>query len=325
MCRWPSRWSRSSISTGPRSGSRACRTTRRSRTRPSGRRSHMANYGYFDHNDPAPPVARDPFTRMTDCGYSAGGAAGREHRLRPDRRQRRHERLARLAWSQGRTSSSPSFRSIGVGVAIGRQRPDLLGAGLRRWSELGRAARVRAAAGARATCAGAASARCAPRGTGCAACGDQAARLAGCSHLVTCRRLRRAPARRPRRQGRPRPTDIGSAILAPVSKQVAIRDARRHKARSTRLVVAKPHAGTGLRRAHGIRSGARRHRESRGPLPREARGQAHAGQGRDRRSRRHLHLGDPGRRRRQAPQGHRQGHRAPRHLARAPREADRRR
>ena len=38
--------------------------------------SHMANYGYFDHNDPAPPVARDPFTRMTDCGYSAGGAEG---------------------------------------------------------------------------------------------------------------------------------------------------------------------------------------------------------------------------------------------------------
>ena len=28
-----------------------------------------------------------------------------------------------------------------------------------------------------------------------------------------------------------------------MSKQVAIRDARRHKARSTRLVVAKPHAG----------------------------------------------------------------------------------
>jgi hypothetical protein len=37
--------------------------------------------------------------------------------------------------------------------------------------------------------------------------------------------------------------DIGSALLAPVSKQVSIREARRHKARSTRLVVAKPHAG----------------------------------------------------------------------------------
>jgi hypothetical protein len=35
---------------------------------------------------------------------------------------------------------------------------------------------------------------------------------------------------------------IGSALL-PVSKAVTIRDARRHKARSTRLVVAKPHAG----------------------------------------------------------------------------------
>ena len=35
---------------------------------------------------------------------------------------------------------------------------------------------------------------------------------------------------------------IGSALL-PVSKDVTIRDARRHKARSTRLVVTKPHAG----------------------------------------------------------------------------------
>ena len=38
--------------------------------------SHMATYGYFAHDDPAPPVARDPFTRMTDCGYAAGGAMG---------------------------------------------------------------------------------------------------------------------------------------------------------------------------------------------------------------------------------------------------------
>ena len=36
----------------------------------------MAAYGYFDHNDPAPPIARDPFTRMLNCGYSSGGSLG---------------------------------------------------------------------------------------------------------------------------------------------------------------------------------------------------------------------------------------------------------
>ncbi len=35
---------------------------------------HMAYYHYFDHYDPAPPVARDPFTRMRDCD-AGGGAA----------------------------------------------------------------------------------------------------------------------------------------------------------------------------------------------------------------------------------------------------------
>jgi len=37
---------------------------------------HMANYGYFAHDDPAPPIARDPFTRMLDCGYAGGGVLG---------------------------------------------------------------------------------------------------------------------------------------------------------------------------------------------------------------------------------------------------------
>jgi uncharacterized protein YkwD len=30
---------------------------------------HMAYYGYFDHSDPAPPVARTAGQRMSDCGY----------------------------------------------------------------------------------------------------------------------------------------------------------------------------------------------------------------------------------------------------------------
>ena len=33
---------------------------------------HMAANAYFDHNDPAPPVARTAFQRAKDCGYAAG-------------------------------------------------------------------------------------------------------------------------------------------------------------------------------------------------------------------------------------------------------------
>jgi uncharacterized protein YkwD len=36
---------------------------------------HMAKYGYFAHDDPAPPVARSAFQRMTACGY-AGPSEG---------------------------------------------------------------------------------------------------------------------------------------------------------------------------------------------------------------------------------------------------------
>ena len=36
---------------------------------------HMAANGYFDHDDPAPPVARTAFQRVKDCGYT-GGAWG---------------------------------------------------------------------------------------------------------------------------------------------------------------------------------------------------------------------------------------------------------
>lgn len=34
--------------------------------------AHMAAYGYFDHDDPAPPVARTWDERVTDCGYPHG-------------------------------------------------------------------------------------------------------------------------------------------------------------------------------------------------------------------------------------------------------------
>ena len=34
---------------------------------------HMAFYGYFSHDDPAPPVARSVWQRLAACGYTAGG------------------------------------------------------------------------------------------------------------------------------------------------------------------------------------------------------------------------------------------------------------
>ena len=37
---------------------------------------HMAYYNYFDHNDPAPPVARTAEDRMADCGYTYQVAIG---------------------------------------------------------------------------------------------------------------------------------------------------------------------------------------------------------------------------------------------------------
>lgn len=35
---------------------------------------HMAGYEYLAHDDPAPPVARDAFQRMRDCGYTYAAA-----------------------------------------------------------------------------------------------------------------------------------------------------------------------------------------------------------------------------------------------------------
>ena len=114
-CRSPSRWSRSSTSTEPRSGSPACRTTQALTDSAAWKASHMANYGYFDHNDPAPPVARDPFTRMTDCGYSAGGAEGENIAF-----GQTDANDVMNAWlnSPGHKANieQPSFRSIGVGA-----------------------------------------------------------------------------------------------------------------------------------------------------------------------------------------------------------------
>ena len=57
---------------------------------------HMAHYGYMQHSDPAPPVARSVGQRLEACGYTSGGV-GREHRLRLSHSGGRGGRLARLA------------------------------------------------------------------------------------------------------------------------------------------------------------------------------------------------------------------------------------
>src|SRR3954447_18793105 len=79
---------------------------------------HMAAYAYFDHNDPAPPIARDPFTRMLNCGYSSGGSLGENIAVgQPTPSD------VMTAWlnSPGHRANieAPAFRSTGVGVAVG--------------------------------------------------------------------------------------------------------------------------------------------------------------------------------------------------------------
>ena len=78
----------------------------------------MADYAYFDHNDPAPPVARDPFTRMLDCGYAAGGALGEN--IAAGQASPADVMAAWIASSGHRANiENPAFQSIGVGVAQG--------------------------------------------------------------------------------------------------------------------------------------------------------------------------------------------------------------
>jgi uncharacterized protein YkwD len=79
---------------------------------------HMANYGYFAHDDPAPPIARDPFTRMLNCGYAGGGVLGEN--IAAGQPTPSDVMAAWIASAGHRANlDDPSFRSIGVGVAIG--------------------------------------------------------------------------------------------------------------------------------------------------------------------------------------------------------------
>jgi uncharacterized protein YkwD len=205
--------------------------------------SHMANYGYFDHNDPAPPIARDPFTRMTDCGYSAGGAEGENIAF-----GQTDANDVMNAWlnSPGHKANieEPSFRSIGVGAATAAN-------GQIYW--------VQDFAGGVSSGAPPASAPppppappapppAAPTAPPAAPAAPPAATKPPASPTAPISSPASpssgsGPAATPSGAAAAATEDIGSALLAPVSTKVTIRDARRHKARSTRLVMVKPHAG----------------------------------------------------------------------------------
>lgn len=78
---------------------------------------HMAQYGYMQHDDPAPPVARTPFERMHACGYPEQALAGENIAAG-------YETTASVmaAWlgSGGHRANieRPEFRALGVGVAV---------------------------------------------------------------------------------------------------------------------------------------------------------------------------------------------------------------
>jgi uncharacterized protein YkwD len=77
---------------------------------------HMAQYGYFAHDDPAPPIARSAYQRALDCGYSAQGAWGENIAAGQPTAS-----AAMAAWINSpphrENLEFPSFRAIGVGVA----------------------------------------------------------------------------------------------------------------------------------------------------------------------------------------------------------------
>ncbi len=77
---------------------------------------HMANYDYFTHDDPAPPVGRSAFQRARDCGYSTGGWGENIAYGYPT------PESVMNGWlnSPGHRSNleNSSFRAIGVGVAV---------------------------------------------------------------------------------------------------------------------------------------------------------------------------------------------------------------
>jgi uncharacterized protein YkwD len=84
---------------------------------------HMAQYGYMEHNDPAPPVQRSPFERMQACGYPERALAGENIAAGYDSAA---SVMAGWLGSPGHRANieRPEFQAIGVGG----------GGGGRRWS-----------------------------------------------------------------------------------------------------------------------------------------------------------------------------------------------
>jgi uncharacterized protein YkwD len=77
---------------------------------------HMAQYGYFGHDDPAPPVARSAYSRALQCGYSSNAGWGENIAYgQPS------PSAVMSAWigSPGHRANieAASFRAIGVAVA----------------------------------------------------------------------------------------------------------------------------------------------------------------------------------------------------------------
>ena len=76
---------------------------------------HMAKYGYFAHDDPAPPVARTAFDRIAACGYP-GNQVGENIAV-----GYRTPAAVMQAWLQSpghrANLEAPSWTVLGVGVA----------------------------------------------------------------------------------------------------------------------------------------------------------------------------------------------------------------
>ena len=76
---------------------------------------HMGRFGYFDHGDPAPPVARSPFQRAVACGYPtpyigeniAAGQTSPEQAVRDWLGSPSHRQII----------EAPIYSEAGVGVA----------------------------------------------------------------------------------------------------------------------------------------------------------------------------------------------------------------
>jgi uncharacterized protein YkwD len=79
---------------------------------------HMAQYGYFGHDDPAPPAARSAYTRTLQCGYST--TAGWGENIAHGQSSPSAVMAAWLGSAGHRVNiEDPSFRALGVGVALG--------------------------------------------------------------------------------------------------------------------------------------------------------------------------------------------------------------